>query len=156
MPRALLWCITIVAAFPLQVSAATQPITQVPVSAAVAALAERLGMDVSRDRGRFAAEIIRRIYSPPQSRRVALDLAAPRSLADGTTLVTVDVPLSAELWSSTARKAMLEPVEAPANRVILASLVRSAVEAKIQHKRIPGLSVVHHSLRLTPQTNFRI
>ena len=100
MPRALLWCITIVAAFPLQVSAATQPITQVPVSAAVAALAERLGMDVSRDRGRFAAEIIRRIYSPPQSRRVALDLAAPRSLADGTTLVTVDVPLSAELWSS--------------------------------------------------------
>jgi len=101
MPRALLWCITIVAAFPLQVSAATQPITQVPVSAAVAALAERLGMDVSRDRGRFAAEIIRRIYSPPQSRRVPLDLAvAPRSVAGGTALVTVDVPLSAEIWSS--------------------------------------------------------
>ena len=58
-------------------------------------------MDVSRDRGRFTSEIIRRVYSPPQSRRVPLDLAAaPRSLADSTALVTVDVPLSAEIWSS--------------------------------------------------------
>src|SRR4051812_45147887 len=47
MPRALLWCITIVAAFPLHASAATEPITRVPVTAAVAALAERLGMDMS-------------------------------------------------------------------------------------------------------------
>jgi hypothetical protein len=101
MPRALLWCITIVAAFPLHASAAPPPITPVPVTAAVAALAERLGMDVSRDRGRFTSEIIRRIYSPPQSRRVPLDLAvAPRSVAGGTALVTVDVPLSAEIWSS--------------------------------------------------------
>jgi len=101
MPRVLLWCITIVAAFPLQASAATPAITHVPVTPAVAALAERLGMDVSRDRGRFTPEIIRRIYSPPQSRRVPLEIpAAAPSAADVAAAVKVDVPLSAEIWSS--------------------------------------------------------
>ena len=100
MPRVLLLCITIVAAFPLRASAATPVITHVPVTTAVAALAERLGMDVTRDRGRFTSEIIRRIYSPPQSRRVTLDLAAVSPSVGSTPAVTVDIPLSVEIWSS--------------------------------------------------------
>src|SRR3954469_846211 len=101
MPRALLWCLSIVAVFPLQLPAATLPMARVPVTASVAALAERVGMDVTRDRGRFAAEIIRRIYSPPASRQVALNLAVvPRGAPEPAAAALVDVPLTPEIWSA--------------------------------------------------------
>ena len=72
MPRALLLCSTIVAAFPLQLAAAPAPATvSVPVTTSVAALAERAGVDVARERGRFVHELIRRVYSPPIARQLA-------------------------------------------------------------------------------------
>lgn len=98
MARALLllWCTTIVAVFPLRPAAAAPLVTPVPVTAAVAVLAERLDMDPIRDRARFVPEIVRRIYSPPAHRQPPLDLSA----RDGVvTAAQVDIPLSPELWS---------------------------------------------------------
>jgi hypothetical protein len=100
MRLALLWYVTIVAAFPPQASAATPPIARVPVTRSVGAVAERLGMDVDRDRARFTSEIIRRLYSPPASRRIALDLSvSPRATAESS-VALVDVPLTPEIWSA--------------------------------------------------------
>jgi hypothetical protein len=110
MPRALALCFTIVAAFHTQLVAAA-PLTPVAVTTPVAALAERLGMDVVRDRGRFVAEIIRRIYAPAANHQIQLNLVpGPRvpgepALADATraadpgALVVVDVPMTAAFWS---------------------------------------------------------
>ena len=118
MPRALLLCFTIVAAFQTQLAAAP-PLTQVAVTAPVAALAERLGMNVVRDRGRFVAEIVRRVYLPPTSRQPALDLVvAPRPLndraagstnsgaseerrvADTSASPLVELPLTPDVWNT--------------------------------------------------------
>ena len=118
MPRVLLLCFTIVAAFQTQLAAAS-PLTQVAVTAPVAALAERLGMNVARDRGRFVAEIIRRVYLPPANRQPALDLlVAPRPLsarlagstrsgvseerrdADTSAPPLVELPLTPDVWTT--------------------------------------------------------
>jgi hypothetical protein len=100
MPRLLFLCVTIVAAFQLRLAAATPPIAHVPVTPAVAALAERLGMDLDRDRGRFVAEIIRRIYSPPPSRQSPLNLNAAARDGAGRASGLVDVPLAPESWNA--------------------------------------------------------
>lgn len=97
MRRVLWWCSTIVAAFQLQLSAAEPATTRVPVSPSVSALAARVELDVRRERGRFAAEIIRRVYSPPSSRQVPLDLAITEPPAASPLLV--DLPLTPDVWS---------------------------------------------------------
>ena len=100
MPRTLLLCFTIVAAFQLRLAAATPPISHVPVTAAVAALGQRVGMDATRDRGRFVAEIIRRVYSPPVARQTPLNLARGVREAGVSEQMFVDVPLALETWSA--------------------------------------------------------
>jgi hypothetical protein len=97
--RALLWCITIVAAFQPRLPAAEPPIAHVPATPQVVALGERLGMKIESDRGRFVAEIIRRLYSLPADRQPPLNFspAAPASAAAASP--SVDVPLSASTWS---------------------------------------------------------
>lgn len=100
MPRALLLCFTIVAAFQLRPGAATPPIAHVPVTAAVAALGQRVGMDARRDRGRFVAEIIRRVYSPAVARQPSLNLAPGARDARVSEPIVVDVPLASETWSA--------------------------------------------------------
>ena len=120
MGRALWWCSTIVAAFQLQLFAAEASTTRVPVSPSVSALASRVELDVRRDRARFAAEIIRRIYAPPASRRVPLDLVPAE--APGPAPVLVDLPLTPDIWS---RAVFKRPV--PAEQLLAAILAdRSA------------------------------
>jgi len=106
MPRLLFLCTTIVAAFQLHLSAAAAlPTTAVPVSPSVAALAGRVGMDPARERSRFTAEIIRRVYSPPLSRQIATNVVVgARELPGPGAPVLVDVPLSPEVWSQAVFK----------------------------------------------------
>lgn len=109
MARALLllWCTTIVAVIPLRPAAAAPLVASVPVTSAVAALAERLDMDPNRDRAGFLPEIVRRIYSPPPSRQVPLNLAARESTTVGE-MPRVDVPLSPEFWTGTIFRRAVE------------------------------------------------
>jgi len=97
MRHTLWWCSTIVAVFQLQLSAAEPSTTRVPVSPSVSALASRVELDAPRERARFAAEIIRRVYAPPTSRQVLLDLVPTEPPA--ATALLVDVPLTPDLWS---------------------------------------------------------
>lgn len=119
MLRALVLCLTIVAAFHTPLAAAPL-VTQAAVSTPVAELAERLGMNVARDRGRFVPEIIRRIYSPPPTRQLTLTLlptaprpadsssvATPRVQQDGQALV--DMPLTLAFWSEHVFKRQVPP-----------------------------------------------
>jgi hypothetical protein len=39
---------------------------------------------------------------------------------------------------------MLEPVESPADCIVLRSFVRIGVETQIRYERIPRLHVIHH------------
>ncbi len=97
MRRALWWCSTIVAAFQLHLSAAEPSTTRVPVLPSVSALASRVELDVRRERARFTAEIIRRVYAPPANRLVALDLVPTEPPLAAPLLV--DVPLTPDIWS---------------------------------------------------------
>jgi hypothetical protein len=110
MARALLllWCTTIVAVFPLRPAAAAPLVASVPVTSAVAAVAERLDMDPVRDRAGFLPEIVRRIYSPPPIRQVPPNLAQRESATAGP-LPRVDVPLSPEFWASTIFRRSIQP-----------------------------------------------
>lgn len=98
--RGLLLCSTIVAAFQLPLLAAAPATTDVPVTAPVAALAVRLGLEPARDRGRLVAEIIRLAYTPPAHRRTRLTFeslaAAPSAQAPP---VTAPFPLTRATWT---------------------------------------------------------
>jgi hypothetical protein len=94
----LLWCTTIVAVFQPRPIVAAPLLTRVRVTPAVAALAERLGMDAVRDRTRFVPEIVRRIYSPPPNRQPRIDLLTASRAAADAGAPQVDVPLTPELW----------------------------------------------------------
>lgn len=101
MPRTLWKCSTIVAAFQLHLAAATPSVTTtVAVTPSVRVLAERAGMDPARERARFTAEIIRRVYSPPPSRQQPTGVVVgAHEMLDPGTPVRVEVPLSADVWS---------------------------------------------------------
>jgi len=101
MPRTLWKCSTIVAAFQLHLAAATRPVTTtVTVTPSVRVLAERVGLDPARERARFTAEIIRRVYSPPPARQQPTGVVVDaHEMLDGDEPVRVDVPLSADVWS---------------------------------------------------------
>jgi hypothetical protein len=118
MPRTLLLCSTIVAAFQLPLAAAPAPIAEVPVTSTVAALAARVGMDVARDRGRFVPEIIRRVYSPPASRQKPPDLVVGARDADTGARIVVELPLQAGSWSQAIFKRQV-----PSDRLLASILV---------------------------------
>lgn len=97
MPRALSVCSTIVAAFQLQLAAAAPTTTEdVPITVPVAALAERVALDVQRDRARFVPEIIRRVYTPPSNRQAPIVLPAAAPVVAGAVAA---LPLTTEIWS---------------------------------------------------------
>lgn len=100
MPRALLGCLTIVAAFQLHLAAAPALVEDVPLSPRVAALAASLGIDPSRDRARFMADMARALYAAPDTR--SLNSAAVRATTPTDALVAtrivVPVPLPASVW----------------------------------------------------------
>jgi hypothetical protein len=105
MPRGLLLCTTIVAAFELHLAAASSNVADAPVAPAVAALAARIGIDPAHDAARFVPEITRILYSPGEGKQPLLELlraprpAVPVEQASGAGEVRVPVPLSAETWS---------------------------------------------------------
>ena len=99
MRRLVLWSFSIVAAFDLRLAAAAPPsTTRVPVTPSVMALAERVELNPARDRARFVAELIRRVYSPPASRTVPLLLEPGAREELRTDPVLVELPLTPEVW----------------------------------------------------------
>jgi hypothetical protein len=98
MPRAVLLCSTIVAAFQLQTAAIAATTEHVPLTPAVAALAGRVGLDVKRDRSRLVPELIRILYASPNSKPPSIAQPTPGggTAVDG---MSVDVPLTHELWA---------------------------------------------------------
>lgn len=110
MRRALLWCLPIVAAIQLRTAHAEPPATtRVPVTPSVSALALRVGMDPARDRARFVDELIRRVYSPPPSRAVPLQLVPGAREPIGATPLLVDVPLTPDVWSTAVFRGRVAP-----------------------------------------------
>ena len=105
MPRALLLCTTIVAAFELQLAAASPNLVDVPVPPAVATLAVRIGIDPATDASRFVPEITRILHSPGEGRQPLLEWlraqrgGATQDVAPGAAGVRVPLPLAAETWS---------------------------------------------------------
>ncbi|HWF84754.1 MAG TPA: hypothetical protein VG222_07915, partial [Vicinamibacterales bacterium] len=106
-------CITIVAAFQMQVAAADVVSEDVPVTGGTAALAQAAGLSVAPDRARFVAEIARVLYSiadghslllaafarqlQTERTRAADQGRAPESAVD---VDVVPVPLTAAIWSA--------------------------------------------------------
>jgi hypothetical protein len=105
MPRGLLLCTTIVAAFELHLAAASSNVVDAPVAPAVAALAARIGLDPAREAARFVPEITRILYSPGEGKQPLLELLrSPRANAvaeqkSSESDVRVPLPFAAETWS---------------------------------------------------------
>src|SRR5689334_899480 len=102
MPRALLLCTTIVAAFQLQPAAASTPVSDAPVPPAVVAVGVRLGVDAAQEPARFIPEITRLLYTPLVGRQPAIELLRERgdrsATASSSSSPLVPVPLTAEVW----------------------------------------------------------
>lgn len=104
MPRALWLLLTIVAAFPADLTGATPISGDAPVTADIAAVARMVDIDPARDRARFMSEMTRLLYTPPPEKSAAV---AALHRADGRAnapvsdfaVTRVPVPLSAEVWS---------------------------------------------------------
>src|SRR3954466_9698670 len=102
MPRTLLLCISIVAAFPTCAAAALTA-EDLPLSPATLALARSLGIDPMRDRARFMSEMVRLIYSRSSPDRTSANDETAAGTGDA---VRVPVPLSAGAWRAVFRKAV--------------------------------------------------
>ncbi len=104
MPRALVPCLTIVAAFHLHVAAAGPLYEDVPVPPAAASAARSIGLDPATGRAHFLSELVRVLHAPPAGRNRSTE-ALVRALADGgagsesAADAFVPVPLTASLWS---------------------------------------------------------
>src|SRR4051794_21630033 len=96
-PRASFLWIPIVAAFCAQPVAAQSSFVMAPVSEATAEIARGMGLDATRERGRFLSEFVRVLYSGPESRQAPLDALRRVHLEHGaaaqTQAVLVPVPL---------------------------------------------------------------
>jgi hypothetical protein len=118
MPRAFLLCLTIVAAFGPR-SAAAAVSEDVPVPQEIVSAARALGLDPSRDRGRFVAELTRLLYTPPPGRSPVVDrLLRPERFpaARGPEIaVRVPVPLSAEVWGRVIFRRTIRPEQLLSN-----------------------------------------
>ena len=135
MPRLLLLCLTIVAAFPSPLVAADPPIVMAPVPPAVLATARALGLDPERDRARFLPELVRLLHGGPDNRTAHLDALrradGERSMVAGPGAVRVSVPLGPEVWSTAILK----------RRVTLDSLVGSIATDRRAALLAAGLSL---------------
>jgi hypothetical protein len=112
MPRALLLCLTIVAAFPLPLGAAPPISDDVPVPVSIAAVARSLGLDPARQRARFMAEFVRLLYTPPDGKSSAASAVraiAGSPAASGLGELRVPVPLSAAVWSAAVFRRAVPP-----------------------------------------------
>lgn len=101
MPRSLLVSTTIVAAFQLHLAAATPLVENAPLDPQMAAFATGLDVTPTRDRGRFMADIARRLY--PTSDHDRPELPRPGAARAGGEMSTapfvIPVPLPAGVWS---------------------------------------------------------
>src|SRR5262245_42065172 len=95
MPRALCLCFAIVAAF--QLPAAAAPVEDIPIPPSVAALADRLGVDLAHNRANFLSEIARLLYTSGDSKPPAL--TPPRVNESANPQFIVPIPLPAAVWS---------------------------------------------------------
>lgn len=105
MPRELLLCTLIVAAFRLPLAAAPPISEDVEVPPATLALARTLGMDLARDRARFMSELTRIFYTRSDSRRAsdhARAAESPDAVSEGP--YRVAVPLTVTIWSQAVFK----------------------------------------------------
>ncbi len=110
MPRALLVCSTIVAAFQIHLAAAPALVEDLPIPPSVLAVAERAGVDPQRDPARFMVDLAQALYVSVESRPPVLTgppVVAPK--APGDTPLTVPIPLSAALWSSAVFRHIVPP-----------------------------------------------
>src|SRR5215475_4571520 len=96
MPRALYLCIAIVAAF--QLPAAAAPVEDIPIPPSVAALADRLGVDLANNRANFLSEIARLLYTSADSKPPALTGPRVNERPDSQSII-VPIPLPAAVWS---------------------------------------------------------
>jgi hypothetical protein len=114
MPRRLFACCAIVAAFQLH-SAAAPSVEEVPLTPAVAAVAAKYGVDRLRDRARFIADIVKRLYPVADGRafdgaELAAAQAAAERMRDGNHGTdTVPIPLGAAIWSRAVFKRTVTP-----------------------------------------------
>src|SRR5439155_24048777 len=96
-------CVSIVAAFQVQLAAAVAVSEEVPVPGGTAAAARVLGIDKPPDPPRFAAEIIRLVYDSTERQSTALAAlvghlnSQARAQAPATDLVPL--PLTTAVWS---------------------------------------------------------
>jgi hypothetical protein len=101
--------LTIVAAFPLRLFAATTAtstsfvVEDATLSPATIETARDFGLEPAKNRGRFMVEITRILFDRPTT-RIALPLlpvaaASPTARADTTEAIVVPVPLPASVWS---------------------------------------------------------
>jgi len=113
MPRALVPCLTIVAAFQLHVAAAAPTYEDVPLPPAVVSTARAAGLDPASDGARFFSEFIRIVYAPAPGRNpsaAALEASLIETAPVDADAPSVPVPLNAALWSE---RIFRRPVSAP-------------------------------------------
>ena len=110
MRRVWLLLLAFSAAHPLMAAPVSE---QVPVPAAISAIAETLGLPPAAFRASFVAELTRMVYSPTEigSREVIADLRAhardPRGAAADAVLVPI--PLTTEIWSRAILRRAVQP-----------------------------------------------
>ena len=111
MLRTVFVCLSIVAAFPWPLRAATPAVTVLaPVSSPVLTVARALGVEPARDRVRFLPDLVRLTHAAPDDRTSALDAlrrSDPRGVGPAATPLSderVVVPLDASIWSDAVFK----------------------------------------------------
>ena len=99
MPRALILCTSIVAAFQLHLAAASPNAEDAPVTPAVSAIAARVGIEASRDRAMFLSDMTRLLYTAGDGRSAPRPARIVRIGPEADAVVRVPVPLAATVWS---------------------------------------------------------
>jgi hypothetical protein len=112
MPRALYYCLAIVAAF--QLPAAAAPVEDLPIPPSVMALADRLGVDLVNNRAYFISDIARLLYTSGDSKPPVLTGARPAAPGSDNPTVSVPIPMPSAIWS---RAVFRRPV-APGDLVV--------------------------------------
>ena len=97
MPRALYFCLAIVAAF--QLPAAAAPVEDIPIPPSVVALADRLGVDLANNRPYFLADMARLLYTSADAKSPVLTTARPAAQGTDGHAVNVPVPMPSAIWS---------------------------------------------------------
>src|SRR5262245_17393379 len=96
MPRALCFCFAIVAAFHLPAAAAS--LEDLPIPPSVAALADRVGVDLANNRASFLTEMARLLYTNADAKPPVFTTVPASDKTDART-ISVPVPLPAAVWS---------------------------------------------------------